>query len=127
MALLFGMLAYNANIQSLEGVTSLVNYIFGCMAYAMLLPYVSISLYTSDKKTYLADASAKHYRASAYYIAKVRRGRKRFASVTALFCGTRVCHALCSRAMSSHGVCVVQQTASLTCVAMPPTKKKATV
>lgn len=47
--------------------------VFPCQVLIMLLmPYVGISLYTADKTMYIADASAKRYRASAYYIAKVR-------------------------------------------------------
>lgn len=38
----------------------------------LLLPYVVMSLYTADRRFYLADVSAKLYRPSAYYAAKVR-------------------------------------------------------
>lgn len=37
----------------------------------LLLPYVYMSLYTSDKQYYMADLSAKLYSPSAYYVAKV--------------------------------------------------------
>lgn len=74
VGLLCGLLAYNANFFSFEGLVSRTNFIFGSMMLMMLLPYVSISLYTSDKQIYLADASAKCYRPSAYYLAKVGWG-----------------------------------------------------
>ena len=35
------------------------------------MPYISMGLYTADKKFYIADASAKLYRPLPYYVAKV--------------------------------------------------------
>jgi hypothetical protein len=35
------------------------------------MPYVSMSLYTAGRKSYLADVSAKLYCPSSYYLAKV--------------------------------------------------------
>jgi hypothetical protein len=75
VALLAGILAYNANLSSLTGLQSQGNYIYGGVMMSMLLPYISISLYTNDKRIYLADASAKRYSPSAYYAAKVRHSR----------------------------------------------------
>jgi hypothetical protein len=52
---------------------------------ASLLPYVSISLYTHDKKVYLADSSAKLYRPWAYYSSKVRTNCTAAARLSANF------------------------------------------
>lgn len=70
-ALLGGILAYGADFDSIQGLQSQVNFLYGAMMLVLLLPYVSISLYTNDKRIYLADASAKRYCPSAYYCAKV--------------------------------------------------------
>jgi hypothetical protein len=45
------------------------------LCFYLLMPYISISLYTADKKFVLADASSKLYRPLAYYMAKVRGSR----------------------------------------------------
>jgi ATP-binding cassette subfamily G (WHITE) protein 2 len=45
------------------------------LAFFCLMPYLSMSLYTAGKATYLADVSAKLYTPSAYYLAKVRGGQ----------------------------------------------------
>lgn len=71
VAMLAGILACDANFHSIQGLQSLGNYIFGAVMMMMLLPYISISLYTNDKRLYLADVSAKRYTPSAYYLAKV--------------------------------------------------------
>lgn len=80
VALLFSMLAYNADLKSIQGIqsTALGNYLFASVMCVLILPYVSISLYTADRQMYLQDASAKRYRASSYYLAKV----------CAVFCST---------------------------------------
>lgn len=36
------------------------------------MPFVSMGLYTADKRFYLADVSSSRYSASSYYVAKVR-------------------------------------------------------
>lgn len=69
--LIFALFAYKLDSSSLLGMQSTSAYLFTAVAVALLLPYVSISLYTSNKQTYLADASAKLYRPSAYYVSKV--------------------------------------------------------
>jgi ATP-binding cassette subfamily G (WHITE) protein 2 len=53
-----------------------VNILLNVLAFFCLMPYISMSLYTAGKATYLADVSAKLYTPSAYYLAKVgaRRG-----------------------------------------------------
>lgn len=72
MALACGLLAYDADFASAQGLQSRSNYLFGSVLIMLMLPYISISLYTNDKTIYLADVSAKSYRPSAYYLAKVR-------------------------------------------------------
>jgi ATP-binding cassette subfamily G (WHITE) protein 2 len=48
------------------------NMLLNIIAFYCLIPYVSMSLYTADKKVYLADMSAKLFGTSSYYAAKVR-------------------------------------------------------
>ena len=50
---------------------SRLNILFCILAFQVLMPYISMGLYTADKKFYIADATAKMYRPSAYYLAKV--------------------------------------------------------
>lgn len=71
VAVLFALFAYKSNLSSLLGLQSRSAYLFTAMMLALLIPYISISLYTNDKRIYLADASAKLYSPSAYYVAKV--------------------------------------------------------
>lgn len=72
VALIYSLFAYNSDFSSILGMQSMSAYCFTAIMVALLLPYISISLYTSDKRIYLADASAaKLYRSSAYYVAKV--------------------------------------------------------
>jgi hypothetical protein len=70
VALLMGMLYYNMppDARSLRG---RLNLLFNGLVFFCLMPYVSMSLYTADKKFYIADASARLYRPLAYYLAKV--------------------------------------------------------
>jgi len=53
---------------------SKINMMLNMLAFFCLMPYVSMSLYSAGRKSYLADVSAKLYSPSAYYIAKVRLG-----------------------------------------------------
>lgn len=71
VALMFALFAYKSDLDSLLGMQSMSAYIFAAVFVAVLLPNVSISLYTNDKNIYLSDASAHLYRPSAYYMAKV--------------------------------------------------------
>lgn len=75
VALMFALFAYQSDFSSLLGMQSVSAYLFSSIMVALLLPYVSISLYTNDKRIYLADASAHLYRPSAYYVAKVCTSR----------------------------------------------------
>jgi len=72
VALLFGLMGYGISFEGVEGFRSRNNILFVTNLNTMLFPYISISLFTSDKRIYLADASAKRYRPGAYYVAKVR-------------------------------------------------------
>lgn len=74
MALLFGIMGYNVELTGLDGFNSINNMLFTTVLIMLLMPYVGISLYTADKTMYIADASARRYRASAYYVAKVGSG-----------------------------------------------------
>jgi len=49
---------------------SRMNVLFIQPVIFLLLPYVYMSLYTSDKQYFIADVSAKLYSPSAYYVAK---------------------------------------------------------
>lgn len=64
-------MGYNVQLQGLDGFNSINNMLFTTVLVMLLMPYVSISLFTADKQMYIADASARRYRASAYYCAKV--------------------------------------------------------
>lgn len=71
VALLFGIMGYNVELSGLDGFNSINNMLFTTVLIMLLMPYVGISLYTADKTMYIADAGARRYRASAYYVAKV--------------------------------------------------------
>eukprot|EP00775_Hariotina_reticulata_P008750 gene8750-8930_t len=71
LGLLYGLLFYNTSDNTITGLRNRLNLFYAILQLCMLLPYVSICLYTSDKSFYLADASAKLYRAISYYTAKV--------------------------------------------------------
>jgi hypothetical protein len=55
-------------------VRSRLNLVFMLLSFYCLMPYISMGLYASDKKFYLADASSQLYRPLAYYFAKVGAG-----------------------------------------------------
>jgi hypothetical protein len=71
VALLMGLLYFNMPLDA-SSLRGRLNLLFNGLVFFCLMPYVSMSLYTADKKFYIADASAKLYRAHAYYAAKVR-------------------------------------------------------
>jgi hypothetical protein len=70
VALLMGLLYFNMPMDA-SSLRGRLNLLFNGLVFFCLMPYVSMSLYTADKKFYIADASAKLYRAHAYYAAKV--------------------------------------------------------
>jgi hypothetical protein len=53
-----------------------LNLIFMLLCFYCLMPYISMSLYTADKKFYLSDASSQLYRPGPYYLAKVGTSRR---------------------------------------------------
>lgn len=73
VGILIGMLYY---AQPNDGISlrNRLNLCYVSLSFVVLMPHISMGLYTSDKKFYLADASSKLYRPLAYYLAKVRRG-----------------------------------------------------
>ncbi|GBF96283.1 ABC transporter G family [Raphidocelis subcapitata] len=48
-----------------------LNLIYMLLSFYCLMPYISMGLYTADKKFYLSDASSQLYRPGAYYVAKI--------------------------------------------------------
>lgn len=70
VGIFMGLLFYNLP-QDGTGVRSRLNLLFVSLAFVILMPYISMGLYTADKRFYLADASSKLYRRLAYYMAKV--------------------------------------------------------
>jgi hypothetical protein len=57
-----------------DSARSRLNLVYMLLSFYCLMPYISMGLYTSDKKFYLADASSQLYRPLAYYFAKVGSG-----------------------------------------------------
>jgi hypothetical protein len=70
VAILIGLLYYGMPTDG-SSLRSRLNLCYVGLSFVVLMPYISMGLYTSDKKFYLADASAKLYRPVAYYFAKV--------------------------------------------------------
>ncbi len=70
VAILMGLLYYGMP-QDATSIRGRLNMTFNILSFFTLMPYVSMSLYSADKKFYIADASAKLYRPHAYYAAKV--------------------------------------------------------
>jgi hypothetical protein len=70
VGIFMGLLFYSLP-QDGTGVRSRLNLLFVMLAFVILMPYISMGLYTADKRFYLADASSKLYRPLAYYMAKV--------------------------------------------------------
>jgi len=53
-----------------------LNLLFMLLCFYCLMPYITMGLYTADKKFYLSDASSQLYRPGAYYLAKVSAPRR---------------------------------------------------
>lgn len=89
-----GLLYYSTQpTPNLLSLRSRSNLMFACLWFMMLMPYVSMSLYTSDKEFYAADMSGRHlYRPSAYYAAKARAQ----LSSGAACCGSGLCVSKCA-------------------------------
>lgn len=71
MALVTGLTFYRPLVGPFESLQARTNLVYWNLVAFVLLPFVSLSLYTNDKKLYLADVSAKLYRPGAFYVAKV--------------------------------------------------------
>eukprot|EP00879_Flechtneria_rotunda_P017044 GHRR01017850.1.p1 GENE.GHRR01017850.1~~GHRR01017850.1.p1 ORF type:complete len:820 (+),score=223.92 GHRR01017850.1:95-2554(+) len=70
VAILMGLLYYGMP-EDAASIRGRLNLVFNILSFFCLMPYVSMSLYSADKRFYIADASAKLYRPLAYYMAKV--------------------------------------------------------
>jgi hypothetical protein len=71
LGLVYGILFYNTPSDTLTGLRNRMSICFLILMMSSLLVYVSVSLYTNDKKVYLADSSAQLYRPWAYYTSKL--------------------------------------------------------
>lgn len=69
LAVFVGLIYYNLP-NTLDALRARLNVLFVEPVILLLLPYVYMSLYTSDKQYYIADSVAKLYQPSAYYLAK---------------------------------------------------------
>jgi len=69
LAVFVGLIFYNLPV-TVDGLRARMNVLFVEPVILLLLPYVYMSLFTSDKQYFIQDASAKLYRPSAYYVAK---------------------------------------------------------
>lgn len=70
VAIVSGLLFFNLS-NDVTGLLQRASGMFAMLFFYMVAPYISMSLFTSDKSRYLADVSAKLYRPLAYYLAKV--------------------------------------------------------
>jgi hypothetical protein len=80
---MYGMVFYNTPADTISGLRNRMSVCFLLPMLSVLMPYVSICIYTSDKRIYLADVSAKLYRPWAYYASKVRGGTGKQAPIYA--------------------------------------------
>ncbi|KAL6756257.1 ABC-2 type transporter-domain-containing protein [Haematococcus lacustris] len=70
IAFFIGLIFYNLPATP-EAVQLRLNLHYSNTSFFLLMPYISMSLYTSDRQYYLADISSSLYRPIIYYIAKV--------------------------------------------------------
>ncbi|KAI8468849.1 MAG: P-loop containing nucleoside triphosphate hydrolase protein [Monoraphidium minutum] len=66
MGILYYGMPFTAN-----SARSRLNLIYMLLSFYCLMPYISMGLYSADKKFYLSDASSQLYRPLAYYLAKI--------------------------------------------------------
>lgn len=71
MSLFIGLIFFDIP-GGVDGLATRFNILFANACFFLLMPFVSISLFTSDKRFFLADSAAKLYHPMLYYIAKVR-------------------------------------------------------
>ncbi|KAL6762732.1 hypothetical protein V8C86DRAFT_3086957 [Haematococcus lacustris] len=69
IAFFIGLIFYNLPATP-EAVQLRLNLHYSNTSFFLLMPYISMSLYTSDRQYYLADISSSLYRPIIYYIAK---------------------------------------------------------
>lgn len=70
VALFCGLVWYDLSEDVTVSLRATMSCLFVSLTIFMLLPYVYMSVYTSEKQYYLADLAAKLYQPSAYYLAK---------------------------------------------------------
>jgi ATP-binding cassette subfamily G (WHITE) protein 2 len=70
VGLFIGLIFYSM-ADGAESVITRMNLLYNAAAFFMFIPYVSMSLFTSDRQFYSADVSAKLYHPSAYYCSNV--------------------------------------------------------
>lgn len=70
VGLFIGIIFYDLDDGS-ASIWTRLNIIYNSVAFFMFIPYVSMSLFTSDRRFYSADISARLYHPSAYYMANV--------------------------------------------------------
>ncbi|GAX73384.1 hypothetical protein CEUSTIGMA_g837.t1 [Chlamydomonas eustigma] len=61
----------DTSTDSVASIQLRLNALFSTNSFFMLMPYVSMSLYTSDRRYYLSEVSARLYSPWVYYLAKV--------------------------------------------------------
>ena len=66
VGLFIGIIFY-ALADGAESILTRLSVLFNSSAFYMFIPYISMSLFTSDRQFYSVDIQAKLYRPSAYY------------------------------------------------------------
>eukprot|EP00803_Ostreobium_quekettii_P007966 evm.model.scf_884EXC.7 EVM.evm.TU.scf_884EXC.7 scf_884EXC:39023-46896(-) len=70
IAVFIGLIFYDRP-DDVSSLLTRLNIIYNSTAFFMFIPYVSMSLFTSDRAFYSADITAQLYHPSAYYVANV--------------------------------------------------------
>ena len=70
VGLFIGLIFYSM-ADSAESVITRLNLLYNCAAFYMFIPYISMSLFTSNRQFYSADIQAKLYSPGAYYCSNV--------------------------------------------------------
>ena len=73
VALISGLIVYNVDGDA-GSIWKRLEVIYSLLSFYMLMPFVFMSLFWSDKRFFTADAGSKLYRTSAYYPAKFVAG-----------------------------------------------------
>ncbi|KAI8475784.1 MAG: hypothetical protein J3K34DRAFT_517194 [Monoraphidium minutum] len=69
LAVFTGLVYWNLD-EGVDGMRNRINLLFINSMFLLLMPFVYMSLYAQDKRTCVADFSARLYSVSAYYVAK---------------------------------------------------------